>query len=218
MDKEEVASRYGIDLSKLEKEQRELAKHVVTKDEIDFSKVENIGGIDTIFVRNRIISAVVVLNSQFEILDQQHFSDRVRFPYIPGFRAYGELPAMLEAFNKLEIKPEVIFIKGHGIAHERLGLASHFGWSAGVPSVGVANKLSFGEIHGDDIVIAGKKVGKVVVTKEGSKPLYVSPGHGISIKSAVELVKKFIVPPHKLPEPLMISHKYVKRIAREMGF
>lgn len=216
MEKEEIASKYGIDLKKLESEQRALAKHISAKDEIDFSKVEKIGGVDTIFVKNRIISAAVVINPQMEILDQQHFSDKARFPYIPGFRAYRELPAMLEAFNKLEFKPEVVFIKGHGIAHERLGLASHFGWSAGVSSIGVANKLSFGEVHGDDIIILGKKAGKVVITKDGAKPLYVSPGHGVGIKSAVELVRRFVVPPHKLPEPLALAHKHAKRVKMEM--
>ena len=218
MDKEEIVARYGIDLKKLESEQRALAKHILIKDELDFSKVEKIGGIDTIFVKNRIISAAVVINPQMEILDQQHFSDKIRFPYIPGFRAYRELPAMLEAFHKLEFKPEIIFIKGHGIAHERLGLASHFGYSVHTSSIGVANKLSFGEVSGDNVIIAGKKVGKIVITKENAKPLYVSPGQGISIKSSVELVKRFIVQPHKLPQPLVLAHKYAKRIAQEIGF
>ena len=58
----------------------------------------------------------------------------MRFPYISGFRAYRELPSMVEAFNKLEEKPDVIFVPGHGIAHPRLGVASHFSLSVGVPT------------------------------------------------------------------------------------
>ena len=68
----------------------------------------------------------------------------------------------------------------------------------------------------EDILLNGKKVGKVLQEKPGSKPLYISPGNKISIETAYELAKKFIILPHKLPEPLHIAHKYSKEIRKEL--
>ena len=213
---EEVTKRYNIDLKKLEKEQLNLAKNLVIKDDIDFSKAVKIGGISNLFFQNKIISACVVLNPELEIIEQKYFSGKLSFPYIPGFRAYRELPAMVSCFNELEEKPEVMFIHGHGITHSRLGLASHFSIAAGIPAIGIADSLLAGEIKDDDILINRKIVGKVLKTKEGSNPLYVSPGNMISLKSTVELTKRFVKEPHKLPEPLHLAHKYGKEVLKEL--
>ena len=173
MKPEEVAEKYGINLKKLEQEQDKLAKQIVLKDSIDFSVVGKIGAIDNAFSQNKIISACVLLSPEMEILGQEYFSDKMRFPYISGFRAYRELPPMTQACNKLEEKPDVVFINGHGIAHPKLGIASHFSISTGIPAIGVAGSLLVGEVKKGDIIIKGKKVGKVLQ----SKPclLYTSP-------------------------------------------
>ncbi len=216
MKPEEIAQRYNINLKKLEQEQDKLAKQLDLKDSIDFSSVEKIGAIDNAFFQNKIISGCVVVNDDMEILEQEYFSDKMRFPYISGFRAYRELPTMVEAFNKLDEKPDVVFINGQGIAHPKLGIASHFSISAGVPTIGVASSLLVGEVKGKDIVLNKKKVGKVLVSKPGSRPMYISPGNLISIETAYELAKKFVKLPHKLPEPLHLAHKYSRDIRKEM--
>ncbi len=216
MKPEEIAKRYNIDLEKLKKEQEKLAKQLKIEDSIDFSLAERIAAIDNSFLKNKIISGCIVVNPEMEVLEQEYFSDIMRFPYIPGFRAYRELPSMIEAFNKLEEKPDIVFIPGHGIAHPRLGMASHFSISTGVPSIGIANSLLIGEVKGEDIFVEGKKVGKVLQIKPGSKPMYISPGNLISIETAYNLAKKFIRLPHKLPEPLHLAHKYAKEIRKEM--
>lgn len=212
---EEIAKRYNINLKKLEDEQNKLARQLVLKDSIDFSKIEKIGGFSNVFYQNKIISAVVVLDSNLEIMEQKYFSDKVKFPYIPGFRAYRELPSMLDCFNSLDEKPEIVFIAGHGISHPRLGIASHFSLVSGVPSIGVSDSLLAGEIRGEDILIDKKVVGKVLSVKPGARPLYISPGNNISVKTAYEIAKKFIILPHKLPEPLHLAHKYAKEVAKE---
>jgi len=216
MKPEELAKRYNLDLKKLEKEQENLAKQLEIKDSIDFSVADKIGAIDNAFFQNNIISACVLVDNENEILEQEYFSDKLRFPYISGFRAYRELPSMIEAFTKLEEKPDVVFVSGHGISHPRLGLASHFSLSVGVPTIGIANSLFVGEVKNNYIVLKGKKVGKILVEKPGAKPLYVSPGNLISVETAYELAKRFIRLPHKLPEPLHIAHKYSKEIRKEL--
>jgi len=216
MKPEEIAKKYGIDLKKLEQEQKKLAKTIKIEDSIDFKLVDKIGAIDNAFFENKIISAIIVVNPEREVIEQEYFSDKLKFPYISGFRAYRELPSMMEAFNKLEERPEVMFVAGHGIAHPRLGLASHFSISTGIPAIGVANSLIGGEIKGQDIVLEGKKVGKTLLSKPGSKPMYISPGNLVSIKTAHELSEKLIKLPHKLPEPLHMAHKYSKDIRKEV--
>jgi len=214
---QELIKRNNIDLSKLEKEQEKLAKSLEINDSIDFSQVVRIGGFSSAFFQNKIISACVVLDSDFEILEQKYFSDRVKFPYLPGFRAYRELPGMLSCFELIDDKPEVVFILGHGISHPRLGMASHFSIASGIPSIGIAESLLIGEAKGENVVYNGKIIGKVLNLKAGSNPLYVSPGNLISMESAYELAKRFVKLPHKLPEPLHIAHKYAKQVVKELS-
>ncbi len=218
METKELVKKYDINLEQLEEEQNKLAKLVKIKDAMDFTHATKIAGIDNTFFQNQIVSAIVVLGEENEILYQEYAQRKIKFPYLPGFRAYRELPAMLEAYDKLEEKPDVVLIPGHGIAHPRLGLASHFSIaSGGIPTIGLANALIEGcEINGQEILKNKKIVGKSLQTKPGSKPLYMSPGNNISIASAEKIVLKYIVPPHKLPEPLWLAGKYARKIADEL--
>lgn len=216
MKKEEIAKRFDIDLKKLEKEQKGLAKHLKIKDLIDFDLIGRIGAVDNVFIDGRIISGFIVTDKDFEILEQEYATERVKFPYIPGFRAYRELSAMIQAFNKLEEKPDLVLIPGHGIAHPRLGIASHFSLFVNVPSIGIAKNLFEGEPKNAYIILNRKRVGMVIQTKKESRPIYVSPGNLISIETAGKIVKELVRKPHKLPEPLRIAHRYAKRIREEL--
>lgn len=217
MNTKELVEKYGIDLKKLEQEQIKLAKDIVLKDSIAFSSIEKIGAIENLIVKNQIISAVIVCDKNFEIIEQEYFLDKLRFPYIYGFKSYRELPTMTAVFAKLRERPDIVFIKGEGMNHIRLGIASHFSIAADVPTIGISDRLFEGNvIKKDDIIMNGKKVGKVLVTKEGSKSLNICPGNSISIESAESLVSGMIVPPHKLPEPMSLAHKYARDIKKEM--
>jgi len=214
---EEIAEKFNIDLRKLRLEQLKLAKQVKIEDSFDFSNVQLVGAIENIFFKNHIISACVVVDAGTgEVVQQDYSEEKVKFPYIPGFRAYRELPAMLDCFNKLEEKPDVVFIPGHGILHPRLGLASHFSLAAEVPAIGVAKSLFVGKVKDDNVSLDGKIKGKVVKLKRGANPVYVSPGDKISLETSVELVKKFTREGRKLPEPLRLAHKYAREIRKEI--
>jgi deoxyribonuclease V len=212
----ELLGRYNIDLKKLEKEQKALAKGIVLKDSMDFSKVVKLGGCASVFFQNKIISAIVVVDRDMAVIEEKYFTDKIRFPYIPGFNSYRELPAILSCFQELEEKPEVMFISGPGTAHPVLGLASHFSISTGIPGIGISDSAIEGEVNGEDLLINKKVVGKIVQTKPGSRPLIVSPGSMISVKSAYELTKKFVREPHKMPEPLRMAKTYAKRVMKEL--
>ena len=217
--KQELAKKYNIDFDKLEKEQIKLAKELTIKDKINFLLVERYGAIDNIFIKNRILSCFIVCNKDFEIIDQTYVFDECKFPYLPGFRNYRELPAMIANFEKINEKPDVIFINAPGIIHPRLGLASHLGLFTGVSTIGVSNSLINSEAEkkdGSDILRNGKKFGKVLIVKSESNPLFISPGDHISIKTAYELSKKLINLPHKRPEPMHLASKYAKNVKKEL--
>lgn len=226
MDREELIKKYDIDISKLEKEQLKLAKQLEIKDKIDFSLADKFGAFFNTFIKNKILSCVIVCDSSLlekdggkkecEIIDRAYAFEKAGFPYLSGFRAYRELPAMMLAFNKLNEKPDVVFIPGMGIAHPRLGLASHFSISADVPSIGVSNSVFGCEIKGEDILIGKKKAGKILKTKPGSRLIYISPGNLISIQTSLELCKKFINLPHKFPEPMHLARKYGREVEGEL--
>jgi len=218
MGEEEIIKKFGIDKEKLSKEQVKLANSLELRDSINFNLCSVFGGIETTFFNNKIIAGIVICDSKFEIIEQQFFMESVRFPYLFEFRSYRELPAILGAFEKLQNKPDVFFIRGHGITHPRLGLASHFSLFTGVPCIGVAeNIFDSTKIEKDNIFRDDKKVGRVLLSKEKSNPIYISPGNKISINSAYDLCKKLICPPHKMPEPLNLAHKYIRTVHKELA-
>jgi len=216
MDREELIKKYEIDVEKLEKEQLELAKKLNIKDKIDFSLADKFGAFFISFVKNKILSCVIVCDKDFEVVDKAYAFEKAHFPYLAGFRAYRELPAMMLAFNKLNEKPDIVFVPGMGVVHLRLGLASHFSLSAGVPSIGVSNSIFGCDEKKEYIIKNSKKIGKKLVTKPGSRPIYVSPGNQISINTSYNLCKDFIKLPHKMPEPMHLARKYGREVEKEL--
>jgi deoxyribonuclease V len=109
-----------------------------------------------------------------------------------------------------------MFIFGQGIDSSILGLASHFSIVSGVPSIGISNNLIDCQIIENEIYKNKKRVGKVLVKKSGSRPIYISPGNNISIDSAFNFCNNFIRLPHKLPEPLHLANKYSNKVRKEI--
>lgn len=207
-----------IDTSEIEKEQSKLSKLVSLKDSIKFENIQLIAGCETTTLGNQVICAISVMDKNFEIIEEKFSSERARFPYISAFRAYRELPAMLECWSKIENVPDLIIVNGHGILHPRkFGLASHFGISVSKPVIGIANELICGEVKKGKVYFNGKILGEELITKQGSRPVYISPGHMISLNNSVDIVKKLLREPHKLPEPLDAAHRHANKIKDELN-
>jgi len=159
---------------------------------------------------------VVVLDfPSLELIEVAETTLPVEFPYIPGLLSFRETPVALEAFNKLQNEPDLIFCDGQGIAHpRRFGIACHIGLLAGKPSIGVAKSIlvgSFGSLgtkRGDsaNLVHNGEVVGVALRTKDKVQPVYVSIGHRISLGTAVELTLRCCIKA-RLPEPLKLADK-----------
>lgn len=188
--------------------------------------VNTIGGADISFNKySEIVFAGIVVLSYpgLHLVEQVAVTSRTKFPYVPGLLAFREIPSLLEAWNKLQKKPDVMILDGQGIAHERrTGIATHFGLLTGVPSIGCAKSRLTGQFDepGNTVFAqspmwhGNEQVGIALRSKPGCKPLYISPGHRLDLEQSVEIVKNCIRK-HRMPEPTRLGHLLVnqKRIA-----
>ena len=167
-------------------------------------------------------AVVVVRAGTFEVVERVGVTAEARFPYVPGLLSFREAPAVLDAFEKLRTRPDVVICDGQGIAHpRRLGLASHLGLWLGLPTVGCAKSLLCGRYdepgpdRGDrsPLVDRGEVVGMVVRSRARVKPLFVSPGHLCDLEGAVALVLA-ATNKYRLPLPSRMAHEFVNEIRR----
>lgn len=205
-----------IDISKLKEEQVKLAEKVIISDTV--KNIKTIAGAEQVFIQNKVISVIVVCQyDDFKIIEKKHAIVEAKMPYISSYMFYREGPALLEAFNMLEQKPDVLIVNGNGILHpRRIGMASHAGILLDIPTIGVAKRLMLGEKRGNTIYVDKEAVGYELTTREHAKPIYISPGHKISLKTSLEIIKNSVRQPHKLPEPLHLAHAYASKIRKEL--
>ncbi|WP_303723000.1 deoxyribonuclease V [Malonomonas rubra] len=197
--------------------QRELTRQVVCEDRLP-EKLSTIAGVDvSCRFRSRLFHAAVVLLSypDFRPLETVTASLEVDFPYIPGLLSFRELPVVLLALEKLQQLPDLLLVDGQGIAHpRRLGLAAHLGLWLDLPTIGCAKTrlygehFTVGENKGDFSRLFDKKgnpIGTVLRSRNGVKPLYISPGHLISVERATALALS-CCGRYRLPEPIRAAH------------
>jgi deoxyribonuclease V len=144
------------------------------------------------------------------------------FPYVPGLLSFREAPSLLDAFAALTVRPDVVLFDGQGYAHpRRLGLASHLGLWLGLPTVGCAKSRLTGEAsepgprRGSYRTLRDgeEAIGRVVRTRDGVKPLYVSPGHLCDMPGAMRLTLR-ANGGYRLPEPTRIADREVGRMTK----
>lgn len=144
----------------------------------------------------------------------------VRFPYVPGFLAFREVPALLDAWEQLPIKPDILVVDGHGIAHpRRVGIATHFGVLTNLPTIGSAKKKLFGNYEepapekGSYTPLTDKQgqvLGNVLRSKNNVKPIFVSPGHLTDVPGSLHIIQQCIRG-YRLPEPTRLAHNAVNQ-------
>ncbi len=165
-----------------------------------------------------VFAGIVVLSyPKMEVLSYSLVETRTKFPYVPQYLGFREVPALLEAWEQLPVKPDVMVLDGQGITHPReMGIACHFGVLTGHPSIGCAKNMLFGEYRplGLDkfseshIMADGKIKGYALRTKAGVKPVYISPGHKVSVEDSIDIMKTCVMK-HRIPEPTRIAHEKV---------
>jgi deoxyribonuclease V len=203
--------------------QKELAKAVDTSSPLPPWKT--LAAADVSFDRGSEVlfaAVVVVLAETCEVVEKVGLASPARFPYIPGLLSFREIPALLEVFDKLRTRPDVVLCDGQGIAHPlRLGIASHLGLRLDLPTVGCAKSRLCGKYvepgpnRGDrsPLVHRGQTIGAVLRTRPKVAPLFVSPGHRCDLESAVDLVMA-TSGKLRLPIPSRMAHEYVNEVRR----
>ncbi len=189
--------------------QEALRGQVVLHD--DYTEPRFVAGTDVGFKDSgRITRAAVTVLSfpALELVEYAIAEEPTRFPYVPGYLSFREVPAILAALNKLKQRPDLLLCDGQGIAHpRRFGLACHLGVLTNIPSIGVAKSRLVGE-HEEpgaergaraELIHQGELIGAVLRTRDKVKPLYISTGHRISLDSACELVLRCLTR-YRLPE------------------
>ncbi len=202
-----------MDEYRIKKEQARLAELVIIRD--DFKQIEKIAGVDVTILNNeKLIAAVVVCDKEFNQIDKAYAINDLKKEKEQA--VYIEGPAIIDAVKKLKITPDIILINGHGITHPRLGLASYVGLTLNISTIGVAKNLRTGTVIDGLVYVDNEIRGYEVITRDSSKPVYVSPGHKVSLKSSIAIVKDCIKWPHKLPEPLALAHKYLNKVKKDL--
>ncbi|MGE6607377.1 deoxyribonuclease V [Halomonas sp. NPDC076908] len=205
--------------------QTELAKRLELSDRL--APVEHIAGVDIGFEDGGEITraAVVVLKwdpssaPDLSVVEQVVHREPTRMPYIPGLLSFREIPAALGAFEKLSDMPELVMVDGQGIAHpRRLGVAAHLGLWLDLPTIGIAKSRLYGkhaevgEQRGDvtPLYAGSETIGVVLRSRAKVKPVYVSPGHRITLETSLEWVMRCLGRT-KLPEPTRLADRLASR-------
>ena len=196
--------------------QEQLRSQVITTTEL--SSVNYVAGVDLGYSADDATSkaAVAVLNfPDLHLCDRAIVSRPTTFPYIPGFLSFREVPAVLDALEKLTIMPDLLLCDGQGLAHpRRFGLACHLGVLTDICSIGVAKSRfigehdSLGENKGSwqPLLDGGETIGAVVRSRTQVKPIYVSIGHRIDLTTAIHYVLQCTTK-YRLPETTRIADR-----------
>jgi deoxyribonuclease V len=185
------------------------------------SSLKTIAGVDVSHDRqDKSHAAIVIMDAQsLDVLEQVKISAPTRFPYVPGFLSFREIPVILDALAQLSIQPDILMVDGQGIAHpRRLGIAAHLGVLLDMPAAGVAKSRLWGRYEdpgpnkGDFTPLKnkGETIGYVVRSKAKCLPLFVSPGHRLDVDSARDLTIRFLTR-YRLPEPTRLADRLSKQ-------
>ena len=191
--------------------QRELAALISRKSLKRPDQMRTVAGIDAAYRRGAVHATVVVMDlTALQTIETVQRSVPITFPYIPGLLSFREGPAISKALEDLETSPDLLMVDGQGIAHQRrLGIASHVGLLANLPSIGCAKTRLVGEYDepGNSrgsvacLTDGQETIGAVVRTRTGVKPVFVSVGHMMSLEDSVRVVLD-TGRGYRLPEPV----------------
>jgi deoxyribonuclease V len=184
-----------------------------------------VAGADLSFNRfdDRLYAALCIMDLETgNIVETALKEGRVTFPYVPGLLSFREIPVLLQCFDTLHRTPDVVICDGQGLAHpRRIGLACHLGLWLQLPTIGCAKSLlcgTHGHLGDERGAIAAlidreEQVGVALRTRNGVKPVYVSPGHLCDMDTAIAVVLR-ATPTYRLPAPIRAAHNAANTLRR----
>lgn len=182
-----------------------------------------VAGADAITDRTdrHIFGAIAVYSyPELELVEEATAAGECPFPYRTGLLSFREIPILAAAFKRLRNRPDVVLVDGQGIAHPRgLGLASHLGLVLDVPTIGAAKSRLVGAGEEPEpaagssspLIYQGKKVGLILRTQKGIRPLYLSPGHLITLEES-RAITLGCVTKYRIPQPLRQADQLTRRL------
>ncbi len=196
--------------------QEQLRAQVITENQL--GTIEHVAGVDVGFEEQGKVTraAVAVLRfPQLDLVEQAIARQPTRFPYIPGYLSFREIPALLAALAKITTTPDLILCDGQGLAHpRRFGIACHLGVLTGLPTIGVAKSRLIGS-HDEPgakkgswtpLMDKGEIIGAVLRSRDNVSPLYISVGHRIDLPTAIDYVLRCTTR-YRLPETTRQAHR-----------
>lgn len=196
------------------------------------NEVQTVAGADISFDRGSDVmhAAIIVLKLPgLEPIARSLVSDKTTFPYIPGLLAFREMPVLLKAWNQLQVKPDVLIMDGHGLAHpRRMGIATHFGIEVDQPTMGCAKNIltgshdELGNQKGDYVLLKDRdeEVGMALRSRTNVNPIYISPGYKLSFENSYSIAMKSLTK-YKLPRTTRLAHQWANKLRKgevEEGF
>lgn len=203
--------------------QRELAQRIVLQDDERLQDVHYIAGVDMAIheEHNTAQAAVVLLKyPELEIVERHIYEEPIRMPYVPGLLSFREAPSVIGAFDRLRQQPQLVMVDGQGIAHpRRIGIGAHVGLWLNIPTIGCAKSILTGHFKKEDLseeagnwvplIDHRETIGAVVRTRTRVNPMYISPGHLISLETSIKFVLA-CSKGYRLPEPTRQADKLSK--------
>jgi len=189
-----------------------------------FATIEVIAGADVSFDNDWGYGGVITYGFPgLEEIERHAARKKITFPYMPGLLAFREAPVLLEAFALLVTEPDLVLFDGQGIAHNRrMGIATHMGILLNKPTIGCAKSRLVGEFEEPlqdagsytPLVDGKETVGVVLRTRKRVRPIFVSPGTKVSLKTSIKIVLKCI-DGYRIPKPTRQADHYVGSMKRK---
>ncbi|QLH75162.1 MAG: endonuclease V [Methanomassiliicoccales archaeon] len=175
--------------------------------------LDKLVGLDISYDGNDAYASCVILDVESGRTTIRTVKTKVRFPYIPGYLSFREMPAYLRLLDGVE--RALVLVDGQGRLHpRRFGIASHLGVRTGLRTVGVAKSLLSGQVSNEgDISLEGEVVGRVVLAR--GRRYYVSVGNNVSLGFASEQVQRFLSDPST--DVLAMAHRAATQARRASG-
>ncbi len=195
--------------------QRALAPQVQRTGSLTLDTIHTVAGIDASYKEVGRAAVVVFSFPELQIIDQALATRESVFPYVPGLLTFREGPAVEDAMQKLQVRPDVLIFDGQGIAHpRRMGIAAHMGVVLDMPSIGCAKSRLTGKYTdpgpnaGDrsPLYDRGEQIGVVLRSKPRTNPLFISIGNKIDLDLAVAVILRCLRG-YRLPEPTRMADK-----------
>lgn len=194
--------------------QQQMRTQIVLQDQ--FGPVSHVAGVDVGIENGQLRAAVALLSfPQLELVEYARALMPASFPYIPGLLSFREAPVVLAALARLSIAPDIILCDGQGIAHpRRFGIACHLGLITQIATIGIGKTRlcgkydDVGEQKGAFSLLIDKDeiIGAALRSRCNTKPIFVSPGHRISLDSAIGYALSCVTK-YRLPETTRWAHR-----------